>query len=60
MTQDSVVEEFFERGTLSVHGRDRDGAAVMIFHSCLHERTYGERFERVKQFLVYWVEKLER
>ncbi|XP_043217652.1 motile sperm domain-containing protein 2-like isoform X2 [Amphibalanus amphitrite] len=60
LTHDSVVTEFFERGTLSVHGRDRDGAALMIFHSCLHERTHGERFERVKQFLVYWVEKIER
>ncbi|XP_037077232.1 motile sperm domain-containing protein 2-like [Pollicipes pollicipes] len=60
MTQDSVLPEFFGRGSLTIHGRDRDGAKVMIFDASLHERTYGERFERVKQFLVYWIEKMER
>ena len=60
MTLESIDQALFKKGVLACHGRDKADCAVVIFSARLHERVSGAKFEEVKKFLVFWLEKMER
>ncbi|XP_037085299.1 motile sperm domain-containing protein 2-like [Pollicipes pollicipes] len=57
---DTVDNTLFSKGVMCTHGQDKKGCRIAIFNARFHERVSGARFEDVKKFLVFWIEKVDR
>ncbi|XP_037085648.1 motile sperm domain-containing protein 2-like [Pollicipes pollicipes] len=56
----TVDNTLFSKGVMCTHGQDKKGCRIAIFNARFHERVSGARFEDVKKFLVFWIEKVDR
>ncbi|KAK8378987.1 hypothetical protein O3P69_009613 [Scylla paramamosain] len=59
ITKESIPQEFFDKGALFIHNRDKDGCKMLIFSVRLHQKGTLD-MDQLKRFLIYWLERLER
>lgn len=59
VTKESIPQEFFDKGALFIHNRDKDGCKMLIFSVRLHQKGTLD-MDQLKRFLIYWLERLER
>jgi len=56
---DTINKEFFKKGALYTHNRDKDGKILFIFEVRNHVRGV-ENMDELKKFFVYLMEKIDR
>ncbi|KAG0725359.1 Motile sperm domain-containing protein 2 [Chionoecetes opilio] len=59
ITKENVPQEFFDKGALFVHSRDKDGCRILVFSVRLHQKGTLD-MDQLKRFFIYWLERLER
>ncbi|KAB7498110.1 Motile sperm domain-containing protein 2 [Armadillidium nasatum] len=59
ITEDTLDKEMVEKNSLFIHNRDKDGCKMLIFIVRNHNKDAVD-IEKLKTFLIYWVERLER
>lgn len=59
ITKESVPQDFFEKGALFPHNRDKDGCKMLLFQVRKHQKGTLD-MNQLKRFFIYWLERLER
>ncbi|XP_071549982.1 motile sperm domain-containing protein 2-like [Panulirus ornatus] len=59
ITKESLPTEFFEKGAMYIHNRDKDGCKMLIFAVRLHQKGALD-MDLLRKFFIYWLERLER
>lgn len=59
ITKESLPPEFFEKGAMYIHSRDKDGCKMLIFAVRLHQKGALD-MDLLRKFFIYWLERLER
>ncbi|XP_042208251.1 motile sperm domain-containing protein 2-like [Homarus americanus] len=59
ITKESVPDDFFVKGAMYIHNRDRDGCKMLIFVVRLHQKGVLD-MDLLNKFFIYWLERLER
>ena len=56
---DTVNKSFFDKKSLFIHNRDKDGCKMLIFTVSKHVKGSVD-MDELRRFFIYWVERLER
>ncbi|XP_069165247.1 motile sperm domain-containing protein 2-like [Procambarus clarkii] len=59
ITVESIPPEFFAKGAMYAHNRDKDGCKMLIFAVRHHQKGVLD-MDLLKKFFIYWLERLER
>lgn len=59
ITKESVPADFFEKGAMFAHNRDKDGCKMLVFAVRHHQKGVLD-MDLLKKFFIYWLERLER
>ncbi|XP_047475376.1 motile sperm domain-containing protein 2-like [Penaeus chinensis] len=59
IVKESIQADFFDKGAMYIHNRDKDGCKMLVFAVRFHQKGVLD-MDQLKKFLIYWLERLER
>ncbi|XP_042873015.1 motile sperm domain-containing protein 2-like isoform X2 [Penaeus japonicus] len=59
ISKESIQADFFDKGAMYIHNRDKDGCKMLVFAVRFHQKGVLD-MDQLKKFLIYWLERLER